>query len=145
MASNITHSTTNITHSVKRWTPPATLQQQQQHDCVLAGKNHNNAPVVAFAVTPQCDNTPENDTEIERVKCITRCNKDLRDDDLDEIIKELETSTVLCEIKLLDSLITLADGRFTAALASNTSLQKINLHGNRKVTREFVVFVLHSK
>ena len=58
-------------------------------------------------------------------------NKDLKDEDLDEIIKELETSTVLSEIKLLDSLITLADGRFTAALASNTSLLKVNLHDNK--------------
>jgi len=134
MASNITHSTTNIDHCVKRWTPPATLQQKQQqqkqHDVVLAGKNHNNAPVAAFAVTPQRDNTPENDTEIERVKCINRSHKNLRDEDLDEIIKEMETSAVLMELNLNRNQITLADGKFTAALASNTSLQKINLHGN---------------
>ena len=128
MASNITHSTTNITHSVKRWTPPATLQQQ--HDGVLAGKNHNNAPVVEFAVTSQRDNALKIDCKIERVKCINGSNKDLKDEDLDELIKEINTSTVLREIKLSNNLITLADGRFTAALASNTSLQKINLHGN---------------
>jgi hypothetical protein len=62
--------TPTITHCVKRWTPPATLQQQ--HDGVLAGKNHNNAPVAAFAVTPQRD---ENESEIERVKCINRSNQ----------------------------------------------------------------------
>ena len=99
--------------------------------CVLAGNNHNNAPVVAFAVTPQRDNALKNDSEIERVKCITRNNKDLRDEDLDEIIKEIETSAVLGEIKLSNNLITLADGRFTTALTSNTSLLKINLHCNR--------------
>jgi Ran GTPase-activating protein (RanGAP) involved in mRNA processing and transport len=67
----------------------------------------------------------------ERVECITTNNKNLRDDDLDEIINEMETSTVLKEIKLCRNQITLSDGRFTAALASNTSLQKINLHSNK--------------
>jgi Leucine-rich repeat (LRR) protein len=129
MASNITHSKT-ITHCVYGWIPPTTLQQQQ-HDCVLAGNNHNNAPVVVFAVTPQRDNTPENDTEIKCVKCINRSHKNLRDEDLDEIIKEMETSAVLMELNLNRNQITLTDVKFTAALASNTSLQKINLHCNK--------------
>jgi Ran GTPase-activating protein (RanGAP) involved in mRNA processing and transport len=63
---------------------------------------------------------------------IMRCNnKALRDENLDEIIKELETSSVLREVYLQQNQISLADGRFMAALASNTSLLKINLHGNK--------------
>ena len=71
------------------------------------------------------------------VNCITRCsNKALQvfpwqDENLDEIIKELETSTVLREVYLSNNQITLADGRFTAALASNTSLRTIRLHSNK--------------
>jgi Ran GTPase-activating protein (RanGAP) involved in mRNA processing and transport len=67
----------------------------------------------------------------ERVKCITTNNKNMRDEDLDEIIKELETSNVLSEIKLSNNVITLADGRFMTALASNTSIRKIKLHDNK--------------
>ena len=66
------------------------------------------------------------------VNCITRCNnKALQDENLDEIIKELETSTVLREVYLSNNQITFADGRFTAALASNTSLRTIRLHSNK--------------
>jgi Ran GTPase-activating protein (RanGAP) involved in mRNA processing and transport len=67
---------------------------------------------------------------IKRYREINRNNKNLRDEDLDEIIKEMETSTVLMEVKLQKNRITLADGRFTTALASNTSLQKISLPDN---------------
>jgi Ran GTPase-activating protein (RanGAP) involved in mRNA processing and transport len=160
VASNITHAPT-ITHGVTKSTPQAMLQldgvllgeqhnahaspvasivtpqrknavyenQLQHHYVVLAGEHQNTPGDVA--VIPHRDNTLKNGSKIERVKCIYRSHKNLHDEDLDDIIKELETSTVLMEVNLSNNLITLADGRFTAALASNTSLQKINLWDNK--------------
>jgi hypothetical protein len=96
---------------------------------VLAGEQQNTS--VDVDVIPHRDNTFENDSKIKRVKCINRSHKNLQDEDLDEIIKEMETSTVLMEVKLQKNRITLANGRFTTALASNTSLLKINLQCNK--------------
>jgi Ran GTPase-activating protein (RanGAP) involved in mRNA processing and transport len=127
VARNITHTPT-VTHSVTKITPQETLQ----HDGVLVGEQHNAG--VAPVVTPsQCDNAPVNDSKIERGErdeCINRSRKALRDEDLDEIIKEMETNSALSEIKLSNNLMTLADGRFATALASNTSIQNISLHDN---------------
>jgi Ran GTPase-activating protein (RanGAP) involved in mRNA processing and transport len=94
-------------------------------------RNEQQNTSVDVAIIPHRDNTLKNDSKIERVKCITTNNKNLRDEDLDEIINEMETSTVLMEVNLCRNQITLANGRFTAALASNTSLLKINLHCNK--------------
>jgi Ran GTPase-activating protein (RanGAP) involved in mRNA processing and transport len=156
VARNITPTPTN-THCVTKSTPQATLQhdgvivgeqhnapivsavtpqrknavydKQLQHYVVLAGE-HQNTPG-DDVVIPLRDNTLKNDSKIERVKCIDRSHKNLRDDDLDEIIKEMETSTVLMEVNLYRNQITLADGRFATALASNASLLKINLCDNK--------------
>jgi Ran GTPase-activating protein (RanGAP) involved in mRNA processing and transport len=117
--------TPTITHCVTKWTPPETVQ----HDGVLVGEQHNAHAPVASAMTPQRDNTPKHNSNWS-VKCITRYNKALQDENLDEIIKEVETSTVLMEVNLCRNQITLADGRFTTALTSNTSLLKINLPDN---------------
>lgn len=63
-------------------------------------------------------------------KISLRC-KELQDDDLDVVIRVLQESTILEEIYLYGNRITLADGKFTDALANNNNLRVLYLHQNQ--------------
>ena len=61
--------------------------------------------------------------------------EDLRDDDLDDLIKVIEQSTVLERLNLSGNNLTLADGKLAKAIAKNTSLKVLSLHNNNIGTK----------
>lgn len=64
-------------------------------------------------------------------KQINLGDQGLRDGDLDVLVKVLQKSKVLEQLSLYGNQITLADGKFTNALANNHTLRKLYLYNNK--------------
>jgi len=71
-----------------------------------------------------------NYAELIKQKIINLGDIDLVDDDLDEVIKTIEQSTVLEELVLGDNELTLADGKFAHAIAKNKTIKRLYLWSN---------------